>query len=229
MLANTLGFYGAVLTSFAAAVTFAIAILTPPLSGPFCMGACFAYPYLDVASRFPRDYIWMYPAIMLVLVYVVLMTCIHRSAAEDKKIFSLAGLSCATMSAVILAVNYFVQVSVIQPSVLNGEADGIALLTQFNPHGIFIALEELGFFLMSLSLFFIAPVFSGVGIARAIRWICIAGFTLTCTAFILISALYGIHREYRFEVAVISINWSVLIVIGILLSVVFRRRMKSDA
>ncbi len=36
---------------------------------------------------------------------------------------------------------------------MKGEKEGISLLTQFNPHGIFIALKEVGYLLMSLSFF----------------------------------------------------------------------------
>jgi hypothetical protein len=28
---------------------------------------------------------------------------------------------------------------------MNGETDGLSILTQYNPHGIFIALEEIGY------------------------------------------------------------------------------------
>jgi hypothetical protein len=34
---------------------------------------------------------------------------------------------------------------------MHGETEGITLLTQYNAHGIFIVLEELGYLLMSLS------------------------------------------------------------------------------
>ena len=44
----------------------------------------------------------------------------------------------------------------------------------------------------------------------------------------LISIIYGIDRMDRFEVAVISINWLVLIVNGVLLGFVFKRRLNSD-
>jgi hypothetical protein len=33
----------------------------------------------------------------------------------------------------------------LQPSLLAGETEGIAMLSQFNPHGLFIILEEPGF------------------------------------------------------------------------------------
>jgi hypothetical protein len=37
--------------------------------------------------------------------------------------------------------------------------------------------------------------------------------------------MYGLDRQDRFEVAVISIDWLVLTINGALLSIVFRRRL----
>ena len=223
---SKVGFYSAILTTLLALVTFGIAIFTPPLSGPYCVDGCFSYPYTDIASRFPRDYIWMYPAILLSIVYYVLMISIHYFAASDKKIYSHLGVSFALISTATLVIDYFLQVSVIQPSLLQGETDGIALLSQFNGHGIFIVLEEIGFFMMSMSMLFMAPVFAGKTKAeKAIRWLFISCFVLTAVSFTLYSIFYGIYREYRFEVATISINWLTLIASGIPLSIVFRRAL----
>jgi hypothetical protein len=58
-------------------------------------------------------------------------------------------------------IDYFLQVSVIQPNLLLKETDGIALLSQFNAHGVFIVLEHVGFFMMRLSMLCMAPVFVG--------------------------------------------------------------------
>jgi hypothetical protein len=207
-------------------ITFGIAIFTPPISGPNCVNPCIEYPYLDILSRFPRDYLWMYPAMVLILLFVVLTLCIHYHASEGKKLFSQVGLSFALMSATILIVDYFVQISVIQPSLEAGEVEGIALLTQYNPHGIFIALEEIGYLLMSVAFLFIAPVFSRSDrVERAIRWIFTLSFFLVVLSLIAITILYGIDRGYRFEVIVIAVDWLVLIVTGILLSNVFKRAM----
>ena len=107
--ANLLGFYAAILTAVITVVTFGIAIFTPPLSGAFCVGSCIEYPFTNIISRFPRDYVWMYLAILLTLIYVVLMVCIHHYASRDKKIFSQIGLSFALISATILIINYFIQ------------------------------------------------------------------------------------------------------------------------
>lgn len=224
---SKLGFYSSVSTVVLTLITFGIAILTPPLSGPYCQASsCFAYPYLDIASRFPRDYYWMYPAMLLMISYLVLMVCIHRWASEEKKIYSQIGLSFALISATILLVDYFVQLSVIRPSLLKGETDGISMLTQYNPHGIFIVLEELGFMLMSISFLFMAFVFSNGKLEKAIRWTFASVFVLTMVAFIAYSVIYGISREYKFEVASISINWLALIMSGALLANLFNRKNK---
>ena len=225
--ASALGFYASILAAVLTVITFAIAILTPPISGPSCVEDCIEYPYRDILSRFPRDYVWMYPAMVLTAVFLVLMVCIHHYASEGKKIFSQIGVSFALMAAAILIVDYFIQTSVIQASLKNGETEGIALLTQYNSHGIFIALEELGYLLMSVTFLFMAPIFSGNNrVEKALRRLFILSFVLAVVALILFSIAYGVNREYRFEIAIISIDWLALLIAAILLSVVFWRAMR---
>ncbi len=223
------GFYTTIITSFIALITFVIAIFTPPLSGPFCKVSCFEYPFTNIAGRFPRDYFWMYPAIILIICFVVFMVMIQNLASKKMKLFSQIGLSFTMMSASILILDYFVQLAVIQPSILSGENQGIALLSQYNPHGIFIAMEEIGYIFMSLAFLFMVPVFSKFKkLNNAVRWTFIFNFAFTIISLIIISLLFGIHREYRFEVAAITINWLTLIIAGILMSLIFRKRLSKD-
>ena len=103
------------------------------------------------------------------------------------------------------------------------------MITQYNPHGIFIALEELGYLMMSFSFLFIALVFVGKNrIEKFIRWIFIIAFFLTIISFTLITIIYGIMRDYRFEIIVISIDWLVLMINGILTGIVFKQALKQD-
>lgn len=217
-------YYVAITTVGVTAITFAIAILTPPQAGPWCTGDCYEYPYTDVASRFPRDYWWMYPAMLWAVLYVLLVACVHYYAEARKRIFSLLALVLAAIAAAVLLVNYFVQVTVIQPSLLKGETDGIAMLSQYNPHGVFIAMEELGYLLIGVSFAFLAPVFSGPSrLEKTLRWMFTGGFAVTVVALVAITSSYGLSREYRFEVATISIDWLVLIVAGIPLARLFHK------
>lgn len=219
-----LGFWSAILTAALAAATFALALATPPISGPLAVNAI-QYPYTEIVSRFPRDYLWMYCAMILTLAFIVAAVCIYHDASEERKTLAHIGFVFAVVSGVILFADYFIQVSVIQPSLLSGETDGMALLTQYNPHGLFVVLEEIGYIAMSLSFLFFAPVFSdGTKLDRAIRTILIGAFGLSVLALAAICAIYGIHREYLFEVAVITIDFLALIVFGVLLSIRYGKR-----
>jgi hypothetical protein len=222
------GLYSAILTVLIIILTFSLAITAIPNSGAGCTQNCVEYPFLNTLSEFPRDYLWMPSAMLLVVVYVTLVASIHTYAPQHKKIYSQIGLSFALIAAGILLSDYFIQFSVVPISLMNHETDGIALVTQYNPHGIFIVLEELGYLLMSLSFLFLAPVFTNKGrLASVVRWVFIAGFVLTMVFLAVISINYGLDREDRFEVAVISIDWLVLIINGVLLSLVFRSQLKA--
>lgn len=213
------GHYIALLTAFLALVSFGTGIMTPPLSGPFCAAGCYEYPYHDIAGRFPRDYLWMYPALLLTASYMALMAALHQLAPDEGKVYSLTGLVFAVSAGTLLLMNLFVQISVVQPSLLAGETEGIALITQFNPHGLFIVLEELAYLLMGLSFLCIAPLFfGGSRLQRSIGIIFALALPLMLLALALISLQHGLDREYRFEVAAISIAWTVLIVNPLLLA-----------
>lgn len=226
---NRVGLYSSVLTALITIVTFGFAITAIPISGANCREGCIEYPYLNTVAQFPKDYLWMIPAMVLMLAYVVWMVSIHAYAAPPRKVFSQIGLIFASMAALILLSDYFIQFSVIPVSLMSGETEGITLLTQYNAHGIFIVLEELGYLLMSLSFLFIAPVFSSQNrLEAAVRWVFIGGFVLAIVSLVIFSKVYGMDRQDRFEVTIISIDWLVLIVNGILLSRVFKKQLREE-
>jgi hypothetical protein len=227
--ASRVGLYSAILTAVVTVVTFSLAITAVPNAGAGCRVDCVEYPYLDTLSEFPGDYLWMPPAMILVVLYVILVAAIHARATPHKKIYGHIGLSFALIAAAVLLGDYFVQFSVVPISLMNGQTEGIALLTQYNPHGVFIVLEELGYLLMSLSFVFLAPVFAHEGrLATAVQWIFVAGFAVTMVLLVAISVAHGLDRMDRFEIAAISIDWLVLAINGVLLSLLFRRQLKAS-
>jgi hypothetical protein len=220
------GFYSAILTAVITLVTFGFAINAVPTSGANCLAGCFVYPYLDTISQFPKDYIWMPLAILMIFAYVVLMVSIQAYASRDRKIFGQIGLSFAIMATLILVGDYFVQFSVVPVSLMHGETEGITMLTQYNSHGPFIVLEELGYLMMTLSFLFIAPVFVGRNrLKTAIRWIFVIGFILSMVFLVVVSVNHGLNRQDRFEVAIISIDWLILVINGILLGILFKKQL----
>jgi hypothetical protein len=221
------GFYSSIALTILTIVTFGFAIISIPPSGPNCPGNCMDYPYSGLLNYYPRDYYWMYLAIFQIFAFIIFVVSLHNNTPNDKRIFSSISVAFAMISSIVLLAAYFIQFTVVPISMMKGETDGIALLTQYNGHGIFIALEELGYITMSLSLFFLAPVFSSVNrLNKSIRWILFLPLLLNIIAFVLYSIKFGIDRDYRFEVASISIDWLFIIVGGILISIYFKRQLK---
>ncbi len=224
------GFWSSLLTAIVTVASFAIAIFTPPRSGPFCLGMCVGYPYTDTAPFFPRDYLWIFPALLLTPLLLIVCACAEILGRSDRMFLGRIALAFAIVCTAIITLDYFIQIEVIQPSLLRNEADGIGLISQYNPHGLFIALEDLGYLMMSAVFFFLGAFLSGqAGLERALRLLLLAGGVLGFATFIGMSLAFGNRLETRFELAIISINWAVLTATGIMLSILFRRSLRRAA
>ena len=223
-LADRTGFWAAILTAALAAVSFGVAVTTPPRSGPFAApGSAIHYPYTSAAQFVPRDFLWMYPALLMMLAFLVLAACVRERGAGRRKVFGTIGSSLAVASFTVIAIDYFIQLRTVQPALLRGEWDGLAILSQYNPHGVFIALEELGFLAMALSFAFLASALGSSRLERITRWVFWASSALIVAAFVGMSFYFGFGLEYRFEVTAISLGWPTLMISGVLLAFVFRR------
>jgi hypothetical protein len=223
-LADRVGFWAAILTALLAAISFGVAATTPPRTGPFAApGSAIPYPYAAAARFVPRDFVWMYLALLMMLAFLVLAACVRHRAVDDRKVFGTIGLCLSAVSFTVIAMDYFIQLRTVQPALLRGELDGLAILSQYNPHGAFIALEELGFLVMGLSFAFLALALGSSRLERVTRWVYLVSSALMVAAFVGMSWYFGFGLEYRFEVTAISIGWLSLMISGLLLAFVFRR------
>ena len=132
--------------------------------------------------------------------------------------FSGIAVALSTVAAAALLVDYVIQLAVLQPSLLRGETAGLSVISQYNPHGVFIALEDLGYLLLGLALLIVAGVFTRPSrLERGLRWLFLIGGALTVAALPALAVTYGADLEYRYEVAAIAVTWITFIVGGLLL------------
>ncbi|MHB1341343.1 MAG: hypothetical protein ACYC77_09235 [Coriobacteriia bacterium] len=219
----------AVLSALTATVSLGVAVTTPPRTGPFApAGTALPYPYNAAAEFVPRDFIWMYLALVMMLVFLVLAACIRERATVERKVFGTIGLCLSTSSFTIIALDYFIQLRTLQPALLNGEFEGLAIISQYNPHSMFIALEEVGFLLLGLSFGFFAFALGRSRAERATRWVYLVASALAVVTFVGMSWYFGFGLEYRYEVTAISIGWLTLIISGVMLAFAFRRPAQQD-
>ncbi len=205
--------YGLALITF---ITLAVAMIAVPISGANAPSdGGILYPFLETIERFPRDYIWQYMALFMICIYLINMISIKSIVNKQKQIYIQVASTFAIVSSVILLINYFIQVNVVPISLLNKEYDGIALITQYNPHGIFIAMEELGFIMMAVSFGFLIPVFKGK-YTSVISKINLIAVITAAIGFVYIHTRYGLDKMDRYEVIIIMITWITLILNGII-------------
>jgi 4-amino-4-deoxy-L-arabinose transferase-like glycosyltransferase len=151
--AGRFGFWISVVTAAVTVVTFALAMTALPDTVP--------YPFTSqvIVDQWPGDYLWMYPAMILMVLFVAWLVAIHQDTPPVRRTYSLLALSVGVIAAAVLLITYYIQVTVMQPSLEKGQLDGWAMLTMYNPSGVFIALEELGYLLMSLAFVCLAAVY----------------------------------------------------------------------
>ncbi len=99
------------------------------------------------------------PALMLPPVFVVFMLCIRELARPDTKILGNVSAAFAIVSAGVLSVHYYIQVTVVRQGLLNNQTAGLWLFAAPNPNSFFWSLAALGYGFMGLALLVAAPFF----------------------------------------------------------------------
>jgi hypothetical protein len=74
------------------------------------------------------------PSLLLAPSFALLILCVHYYAPEDKNVWSHAGIIFATVYAVMVSINYYVQLTLVVPHLMRGEVESIRpfLFTPFD-------------------------------------------------------------------------------------------------
>ena len=142
------------------------------------------------------------------------MACVHGYASDERKIFSLIGLSFAIIYATLISINYFIQLTFVRQSSFDVE-----IFAMDNPQSIMWVIEVLGYFFMGLSTLFAAPVFESGRIENLIKWLFVANGILG----ILTPIGYGLSLPIQILLGGLIV-WDIVMPISTaLLAYLFRR------
>jgi hypothetical protein len=94
------------------------------------------------------------------------MVSVHCYASDERKVFSLVGLSFAIIYATLIGVNYFIQLTFVRQSTFD-----VSVFDMTNNQSMMWVIEVLGYFFMGLSTLFAAPVFGKGKIEGLVRWL----------------------------------------------------------
>jgi hypothetical protein len=109
------------------------------------------------------------PSLFLGSAFLVLIVSIHQLSDPDRKVYSSAAVAFATAYAVLISINYFVQLTWVGPRLAAGRTEGMEAFL-FVPFDSFLySVDILGYSFMSVATLFAARVFIGGGIERTAR------------------------------------------------------------
>lgn len=192
------------------------AILTALFTTLFLVGAL-----LGTMGLLPQPWDVLIPvgaSLLLAPSFVVMMVSIHYAAPDEKKIWSHLGIAFAILYAALISIVYVTWLFVVEPHVLRGQANQVALLV-FAPGSFLQMVDGLGYTFMGVALFFAAPVFAGKRLDNWIRWLCLLsgpGALLVFLSYISYITSLGVAE------------WIITPVLAILLAVYFRRGQYPD-
>ncbi|HMA10422.1 MAG TPA: hypothetical protein VKO83_00955 [Steroidobacteraceae bacterium] len=109
------------------------------------------------------------PSLLLGSAFLVLMVAVHQITPPERKVWSHAAVAFATVYAVLVSLNYYVQLAWVMPRLAQGRTAGIEQFL-FTPFDSFLyAVDILGYSFMSLATLFAAPALAGAGLAKIVR------------------------------------------------------------
>lgn len=231
-LSDRIGALAGGLLTVAAAAAWVMAVVipgAPARSGPNCKYfdiPCFSYPYTGGVEYVPGDFLWMVPAFTMGPLVVVLIVALLARASDDRRPVGQVALVLAGIAAALLTAAYYLQFTTVQTALTKGELDaGLSLLSQYNPHGVFIALEDLGY-LMLLACFGTAAAIVGrsTRAQRLLRRTMAASGAIGVAGIPIVVALLGPDQDYYYELLALAVSWIALLVIGPLAALVFTRQ-----
>ncbi len=179
--------------------------------------------YTATHSSFFRDAA-MYLMLIFGPLFVVLLSALHEHARDAQKILTRISTGFGLAFAILIGINYFVQLSVVRQSVLHGQLTGLEQVLQANPMSAMTGLNMLGWSLfLGLASLFAAPIFTGGRLEKSIKAALIIN-GLCCL-------LGGLSYIYEFSLGVfLFITFGMggaVTVATLLMGVLFRRLARS--
>ncbi|MFC1956921.1 hypothetical protein ACFLVY_01315, partial [Chloroflexota bacterium] len=109
---------------------------------------------------------------LLVAGFLLFFASLVNAGKDDQKPREVMGLTLAIVFGSLISFNYIIQVAYI-PNALDQNEAILSFLTMANPKSLAWATEMFGYAILGLATIVVAPLFSGGGLQRIIKWLLI--------------------------------------------------------
>jgi hypothetical protein len=205
---TTFGFYSAVAASIATIGYFVVQVLQ-----------------LLGLLIFPKDAILISLfSLCIAPPFLLTLLALYYTTAKKRKIWSHAALLFGLMYTSLAIFVYVVQLAVVIPKTIRGEADAIRVIV-FTEHSFFWSLAALAYICMGLSTLFASFVFNNSGLERWLKWTLFANALLTPVV-----ALVYFYRDFSSNLIMLAFPWGITAPASIiLLAIFFKGKMNNVA
>ena len=131
------------------------------------------------------------PSLLLAPALLVLLVCVHDAAPEHQRLWSRLGVTFGGLYAALVSTVYVVELTVVEPLIVRGQADRAGLLT-IDPGGVLNAIDGLGYIFLCLALLSLVPLFAVTRLNQWIRWFLLANGA----AMLPIALTYFVDRSF---------------------------------
>lgn len=182
-------------------------------TGYVSSGAAFAATSLFVIAQtlqlihvlhFPWDATLIYSfSLLITLPYLLAILSLHYMTATHKRIWSHAAILFSMLYVVFVVANYVVQLGVVIPATLRGEATSVALLDQ-TPQSVFWYFDAVGYIAMGITAFFVFLALDAEGIQKTARlWFLLHSLTTPIIAWVYISP------HFSNQLLLLAVPWAI--------------------
>jgi len=98
--------------------------------------------------------------------FLIVMSCVHSYAPEERKVFSLIGLSFAIIYATLISTNYFIQLTFVNQTTYDA-----SMFDMTNTQSMMMVLEVLGYCFMGVATLFAAPALGSTKAEKVAKWL----------------------------------------------------------
>jgi hypothetical protein len=164
---------------------------------------------------------------LLAVLFVPVTASIHTLTPEKLRFLSITGLAFAVMYATTAGVAHGLMLTFVRQRILSGDLTGLEPWIDANPNSaMFKGFDMLAYAFQGLSTLFLAPLFRGGTVMKAIRWLFLANGIIGIAGLVGITFI-SIGSAAAQAIGVdTTVLWSALLTAALaLLAVAFWRRL----
>lgn len=147
------------------AIGYGVASVVIAVGNPSALTFTSWSEYLSSYSSFPTIFIISWP-LAVAIIFPAVAVAIWGASLPERRGLAVLGIVFAGVYTAVLGTAYWLQLTFVSQSIVEGNSDGLSLWVMWHPRSFFWAFESFGYFAMGAACFVGALALAGSGASR---------------------------------------------------------------